>query len=604
MYSKIRMNDINKKVKKLFIIVLSFIIVLVFWVSIIPVQKDIKAQNCCSNGGNAFCGNTQGLCCYNHPYGGGCTFTCDECGGGCQAEKFCISPEWPEWPNKQNACVHWGDLCGNAVRRYTGPNTYPCCCWGYDPIPPDCDFTPPCKETPTEFATCCNTTVPTNIISNRISGTYIGSVSWTRGANGQKQDFYMGTNQTRVNNNCPNGVGGNTGCVIKKTGLAPTVQSVNIDVALSAHTVYYVRVVIRKNDGTCKLEANKTTVSSCAVSPASMSLQPQQVSLLQTPMQNSTVIQKTRYTRSNAQIDFNPAASVNDATYPYQTDVRSVGGGASSVVTSDVYIGGAVDCTDTSSILLATPTPTPGPWIKINSGSFYSKNGLLNRIPASPLTAYDADDTTNPYFIDNGTAGGNVAAPSIDLGAYNPSARPNSRNISVAYTPSFLNTSASYLSYVKARKEYKTITALSQITGDGLYVWNSADSDTVTINDTSKVRFDNRKVVLITSGTVTVNTASFAPTSGSTAIIAGTINFNASVTSATGIFIASTVSTGTTTNQGLKINGNLVAQTTLTNNRKWATVARPSLFIVFKPLLYLDLLPYLGTNYYEWNQTQ
>jgi hypothetical protein len=90
--------------------------------------------------------------------------------------------------------------------------------------------------------------------------------------------------------------------------------------------------------------------------------------------------------------------------------------------------------------------------------------------------------------------------------------------------------------------------------------------------------------------------------------LAQNINFAAAVTQAKGIFIADNIDTGSTANQGLKIIGNLIAQSSLTNNRQWTNLNRPALFIVQDPSkynnFYLDLLPYLSTASYEWRQEQ
>ena len=59
-----------------------------------------------------------------------------------------------------------------------------------------------------------------------------------------------------------------------------------------------------------------------------------------------------------------------------------------------------------------TPTPTPGPWIKLKNSSFISKNGLKVDIPLLPVL-YDADDTTQPFFIIGES--GVVGSPSINI---------------------------------------------------------------------------------------------------------------------------------------------------------------------------------------------
>lgn len=273
-------------------------------------------------------------------------------------------------------------------------------------------------------------------------------------------------------------------------------------------------------------------------------------------------------------------------------------------------------CSDTATVNVGSPTSTPtptntptptstpasGPWVKLKSTSYYSNNNLINNIPLVPV-AYDSDDNTNPYFIIGQPGAGLTAASSINLTTLNSNAKPNNSDWSATgYSAVYSMTPATFRSYVIGRKEYKTISALGSIDQDGIYLWNGANP--LPINDTNKVRFDNYNVVLITSGTINFNTASFAPTNGSTAFIASSIGFSNITQEAEGIFIADSISTGTTANLGLKITGNLVAQSSFTNNRKWTNSNVPSVFIVFDQLKYLDLFPFLSTVNYEWNQTQ
>lgn len=241
-------------------------------------------------------------------------------------------------------------------------------------------------------------------------------------------------------------------------------------------------------------------------------------------------------------------------------------------------------------------------WTKLKDSSFISTNSLFNMISLTPQ-AYDADDTTEQYFV-VGQAG-LVAAPGIilDISTVSLTAKTGNPEYKVIYTPeSYSLTPSTFLSYVRARKEYKVITDLGEITGSGIYVYNGDISISSNVNP-----FDQPyKVVLVVSGTVTVSSApdnTFTPT-GTAAVVATTINFDSTITEAQGIFVGRTVSTGTNANQGLKIVGNLIAQTTLSNNREWPTTTRPSVFIKFDQAKYISLLPYLSTASYQWRQIQ
>jgi len=237
----------------------------------------------------------------------------------------------------------------------------------------------------------------------------------------------------------------------------------------------------------------------------------------------------------------------------------------------------------------------PGPWVKLLDSSFISSNNLSDNVPTTAHT-YDSSDPGHSYFIDG--VGGIVAAPSVFLNNKQSSAG----NWSAAYTPATaVMTAANYLSYVQARKQFTTITdpLLTQVTADGIYYYNGS------INWSSvPAQLNSYNIVLISSGIVTIDMATFNPTK-SVAILANEIDFTAQVTEADGIFIANTVTTGTTAAQGLKIVGNLISQgATFTNDRVQADQAQPSLYIVFGSAQYTNLLPYLSTVSYQWNQTQ
>ncbi|OQY65361.1 hypothetical protein B6D29_04040, partial [Microgenomates bacterium UTCPR1] len=252
-----------------------------------------------------------------------------------------------------------------------------------------------------------------------------------------------------------------------------------------------------------------------------------------------------------------------------------------------------------------TPSPTtvPGAWIKLKNASYYSSSGLTDNIPLVPV-AYDGDDDTNPYFIigaDNGH--GLVAVSSINLTAINPNAKPNGTDRSASgYKGIFSMTADSFKAYATARKEYRSISSLSSISADGIYLW--AGESPPTIDDTNKNQFDGRKVVFISPGSITIKAAVFSPSGGSAAFVSPSIIFDKDTREADGIFIANEMTTGENSSQGLKVVGNIYVRDTFVNDRKWPNNNVPSLFMVFDQNKFLDLLPYLSTVGYEWKQTQ
>ena len=220
-----------------------------------------------------------------------------------------------------------------------------------------------------------------------------------------------------------------------------------------------------------------------------------------------------------------------------------------------------------------TPTPTqaPGPWIKLKDTSFISKNSLVSQIPYTPV-AYDADDNDlNPYFTIGSS--GLVTASSINLGTNTLAKSGNPEYQAVNAVTAYSMTPSLFYSYVKARKEYIKINSLNEIVADGIYYYQGVNP--LSINSAPS-EFNSYKVVLISSGTVNINTNLNGINLKSIAILADTINFASTVAEANGIFVADTITTGSNNALGLKIKGNLIAQSVFTRLREWATTARLS----------------------------
>lgn len=247
----------------------------------------------------------------------------------------------------------------------------------------------------------------------------------------------------------------------------------------------------------------------------------------------------------------------------------------------------------------------PSSWTKLKNTSFFSINDLFNPIPAA-ISPYDSDDNGLRYFIVSDAVydPGLVLAKSIDLNNVDPSIKRWQTTLNKTNTMSPSN----FLSYVKSRKEYKTLANINEITTNDYDKQILIIDGPITISDANKSVFNNKNLVLIINGDLTFSATTFTPTgnpsSGYIAFLTtGTITFANTTTEVHGIFIAPTINLGTAANQGIKIVGNLAALTSLTNNRKWASTSKPSVFIVFDQAYYINLFPYLSTATYQWNQT-
>ena len=269
--------------------------------------------------------------------------------------------------------------------------------------------------------------------------------------------------------------------------------------------------------------------------------------------------------------------------------------GCSSPLTCSGGVCRNPDCTTETDCTCPT-----GGWIKLKNTSFLSGNNLTNDIPAT-VTAYDSDDTTQRYFIIASTNydPGVVSANSINLNG----AQPSSKNWQATTTKTTSMSPSDFLGYVKSRKEFETIDNVGQIeTND----YNNAiliSTGDLTVDDSNKTNFNNRNLVVVVNGNLNIDAAAFIPTNASVAfIVTGTITFSNTTTQANGIFVAPTINLGTTSNQGIKIIGNLSALGNLTSQRKWSTASKPSVFIVFDQNQYISLLPLLSIANYNWQQ--
>jgi len=247
----------------------------------------------------------------------------------------------------------------------------------------------------------------------------------------------------------------------------------------------------------------------------------------------------------------------------------------------------------------------PSSWLKMGNVSYDNlRSGRSSIIPNNMLkyTDSDTDDTLDKYLIVN-NAGGILSAGNLRLG---PNAtqysEPNWYNTSYIQLHSF--TPTKYAEYMKSRKEYKTITQLADIVGDGIYYVGS-DID---INDSSY--FVNKKIVLVADQNriginIDLNSASVG--NAAIAIVARDITISSTVTEVQAILIGNNVTTGNTEDLALKIKGGLVHQSgtpTFENGRQLQNLQRPSLFIAMDQRQYLDLLPYLSISMYDWKQIQ
>ena len=257
---------------------------------------------------------------------------------------------------------------------------------------------------------------------------------------------------------------------------------------------------------------------------------------------------------------------------------------------------------------LSVAVQNPGPWYKLKDASL-NKIGDHNISVVQNIKQFDTidDNTTRRVIIStpNSNPGLIITTSNYNPGpSYNP-IPGNTNNVSTdKYTQNYSFNNQwinNFYQYVTSRKSVKKITNINEITSNGLYYINS---DNLSISTAANYNF----VLIIRNnnnsgyGNLTINTNNFNSAEKSIFFIANNITFGNGVQIAKGIFIAAN-QISYLNSDGLKIVGNLVSQKAITLKSR-SDNTYPSLFIVFKPQMYLDLLPYLSIAKYDWRQLQ
>jgi hypothetical protein len=245
-------------------------------------------------------------------------------------------------------------------------------------------------------------------------------------------------------------------------------------------------------------------------------------------------------------------------------------------------------------------------YFKLKNVIYQTKSEINSPFPVSALP-YDTDDTDGSYLIIGdsaaayGSVGSALSSESLVLGNGQVSRKSWSNG---TYNAGLSLSATRYIDYIRSRKEYQTINSLANLSSEKVNVW----SGDLTIDSGNITSFDNKNVILVVTGTLSFNTATYNPTNGSTAFVAKTINMykdTTFVSEARGIFLADTINLGTST-EPLKVTGNMssTANAIATGTRRRDDGRKPSLFVVFDPQVYMELLPYFSTVTYEWKEVR
>lgn len=469
----------------------------------------------------------------------------------------CVCANWEYHP--YTCTVDEKDASGNVIGSTTGwcsyaictdnnsyngctspqcdPGTYPCnrasdgyCCPQNEPQPTtnpgctsNCCSGCSCTNSCTGNPATCDQTAPTNLSTTRLSSTSV-LLQWTPGNPGGSnpyQALYVSTNPD-PQTGCAGTSGGTSVCPVKQdsstTAMASTQSSYTVN-NLSANTVYY-WTVMNIQDANCASYSTSSSpyVSSCSVTPSSVTINHGSTQLITSSLTSGTGITQVTFTSNDtSKVTVSPGS---DASYSYQTTATGVAPTSSAVtITENVYVtGGTIGCTNniTVNVLAASP------WWQVKDADVASTGTLNSAVP------------TGDYFSLAGAGGypgipSYIVSTSLDnlnvsqLGWLVQSDNPTARQYDYSFFNNQVPADAVITTLSSNVLDQATINA--NVTPSYGYYWYRYDGSTsgldLTIN--SDLVLGTRKVVVLAeSSSVNISAlVNFTKGSGFFLIVAG-----------------------------------------------------------------------------------
>ena len=235
------------------------------------------------------------------------------------------------------------------------------------------------SETRYFFYQSCNATPPTNIVVESTSLTS-AKVTWIPGQNGVSQKVFVDRNKTRVESavdDCPNCLINETVGVTKGTTDNPFYTGS----VLNTGRVYYYKIVTYK-DSTCSSpSAIAKAVSSCELTPTSMTIQvgdPSQT-LTASVADSSEIDRITFQSLATGYVKVNPAHPDGDIDWRYQTEVSGIQSRLAPVtVKGRVYFTGTnlPVCIAEASVTVTSSNP----WWQVIDGDVSSGGNITSKV--------------------------------------------------------------------------------------------------------------------------------------------------------------------------------------------------------------------------------
>lgn len=310
-------------------------------------SSDNQCDSGCCNENQGICGNCDGFI---------CPLAKIYCPAGTVRGSTVVASQCESYRCSNN--VGSAQQMGSCCDFYTPPRE--CGDWYDCPTPSnpnkvcrDCTQDPPwCNRYNYDTYNCvstCNITAPTITSINRNSATS-ATINWTTGTGGTSQRIYMSQDKNQVLNNCS--LATSPGCVVNQTGLSAATQTYTTGNVLAAGSVYYINII---NDGgaSCTASSNSTNtynpngplpyLSSCTLSPSSLSLQISQTGIVTSNVDSSSEITSVSFASNNPSV----TVTTPDNSYPYTTTATAISAGSASIISTVYFSGGYIACTNT-----------------------------------------------------------------------------------------------------------------------------------------------------------------------------------------------------------------------------------------------------------------
>lgn len=277
--------------------------------------------------------------------------------------------------------------------------------------------------------------------------------------------------------------------------------------------------------------------------------------------------------------------------------------------------------------------PLPA-YYKLKDTSFYKLSLISSEFPPSyscPASRYDNSDTCTGGYFNQGEAGvvvsrGNTISAGASGGSAVSGSVGNTRNWTATnYQGGSSFNPTSYYNYVKARKNAVPASDLASIPASGTGGTYTLPSGNVTVSPSTTIaasyvtiivngdltlstnNLSRDGIVFIVDGNVTINgvgaSGRFNNSNRPFALIStGEIAFANTLTEANGLYVGTSINFGTGA-VPLKIVGNVTSTNPSPFNRD-SVSSTPSMFIVFDPRHYLNIIDKVSTVKTSWTQLQ